>query len=349
MPRFRHASRRRNAVGTVSHGYFNATADGNPDALNEFMTEIAAAPKKKLDISLHAILLATDLSQCSEKALTHAAAIARHYGSKLYLMHVVSPLPYALAGPDPVALAHDLALRDLRDVERRLMVAGAVAGVDHAVIVMDGDVWEAIAWVATQKKVGLVVIGTHGRTGIAKVMLGSRAEQIFRNASCPVLTVGLQCPSRTSFAAADSPAVVLFPTDFTKASLKALPYAVSFANEQGAMLVMQHILKPVPESDGTRWYSADDVAYARADAQNHAIERLCAAIRPFHLDVAPTYIADFGEPAEKILAAAENLKAKVITMGLKDHAHSALLSHTPWSVASQIVRQSNSPVLTVRA
>jgi nucleotide-binding universal stress UspA family protein len=133
---------------------------------------------------------------------------------------------------------------------------GAVAGLKHEIVVREGEIWEEIDDVVRKNQIGMIVVGTHNRTGIAKLALGSTAEQIFRHASCPVLTVGPSCPTEPEL---DSPELIrpiLFPTDFTDDSLRALPHAASFANEQKTRLVLLHVLGPVPEVLGNRWYTA---------------------------------------------------------------------------------------------
>jgi nucleotide-binding universal stress UspA family protein len=87
------------------------------------------------DIQLKSVLIATDFSEASEKALRHALAIARHYGAKLYLAHVVSSLAYTLVGPDAVVAATDAVSRDARQLEDHLVRIGALAGLPHEIVV----------------------------------------------------------------------------------------------------------------------------------------------------------------------------------------------------------------------
>jgi nucleotide-binding universal stress UspA family protein len=294
-------------------------------------------------------LWATDLSPACEKALHHAIEIARHFGSKLYLMHVVSSLGFTMAGPDSVVYAYDAAIRDLRTTERVLMVDGAIAGVDHEVIVSDGEVWDNIARISEKKKIGLIVIGTPSRSGVARLVLGSTAEEIFRNASCPVLTVGPNCTRHVRLAGDDQPPPVLFPTDLSQESLKALPYGVSLANEQNARLVLHHVIPHSPEFLGHSHYLARDVIRLRSQRKQRAFEQLRSLANSIRLAIEPLCIVDFGEAADEILLGAERLRAKTIVMGLKANSYAAVLSHFAWSVASRVVSESRCPVLTVRA
>src|SRR5208283_2037009 len=142
------------------------------------------------DILLKSVLVATDFSEASDKALRHALAIARHYGAKLYLTHVVSSLGFTLVGPDAVVAATEAVCRDARQLEEDLVQRGALAGLSHEVIVRQGKVWEELEEVIREERVDLVVLGTHARRGLGKLVLGSVAEHIFRHAGCLVLTVG---------------------------------------------------------------------------------------------------------------------------------------------------------------
>jgi nucleotide-binding universal stress UspA family protein len=301
------------------------------------------------EISLRSVLWATDLSSCSEKALHHATDVARHFGAKLYLMHVVSSLGFTLAGPDSTVYACDVAVRDLRSLERDLLVQGAIAGVEHEVIVADGDVWESIGGVSLQKKVGLIVIGTHSRTGFARLVLGSTAEEIFRKASCPVLTVGPNCPNHVQLADDEQGPPILFPTDFSAESLNGLPYALSLANEQGTRLILQHVIEPSPDFLGGSRYSANDVIRLRSQQKHRAFERLHSVVGTRKMALQPLYMVQFGDAADVILSTAERLQTKTIVMGLKPKEYVEVVSHLAWSVASRVVSESRCPVLTVRA
>src|SRR5208337_1315569 len=174
------------------------------------------------DLQLKSVLIATDFSETSEKPLRHALAIARHYEAKLYLAHVVSSLGFTLVGPDAVIAAADAAWRDFRQLEAHLVQSEALAGLRHEVIVLQGDVWEELEKVVRQEQVDLVVIGTHGRRGLGKLLLGSVAEQIFHRAECLVLTVGPGSLQDSPVGSIRSIRPFLFATDFSGASLHAL-------------------------------------------------------------------------------------------------------------------------------
>jgi nucleotide-binding universal stress UspA family protein len=302
-----------------------------------------------VDVHLKSILIATDFSEASEKPLRHALAIARHYGAKFYLAHVVSSLGFTLVGPDAVITATEAVSRDARQLEDDLVQSGALADLRHEVVVRQGNVWEELEKVVRQEKVDLLVIGTHGRRGLGKLFLGSVAEQIFRHADGLVLTVG---PSSFQESPVDSTSVVwpfLFATDFGEASLHALPYAISFANEFGAKLVLLHVAPEVPMPEGFHWSTADDLMEMREHTRMANLRRLKELTSAnTELAIKPEFMVEFGLPGERILHVAETLNADAIIMGLHRSAHIATASHLPWAVAYEVVCGAGCPVLTVR-
>jgi len=300
------------------------------------------------DIHLQSILVATDFSSASERALRHALSIARYYDAKLYVMHVVSSLGLTMNGPDAVAAATTLALRDAMLAERKLVESGELRDLQHQVIVRSGDVWSELQAEITQQGIDLVVVGTHGRTGLKRLVLGSVAEQIFRSACCRVLTVGPGSPVDAHLEPDGLPRSLLFATDFSDASLKALPYAISLAKQRGSNLVLLHIISPVPDIEGNRWYTAAGVEEMRGAAESDARKRLQQFIANIPLAAEPQLAVNFGEPAEGILQAASKLDPEVIVLGLRCRSHVESRSHLPWSTAYDVVCNASCPVLTVR-
>ena len=297
------------------------------------------------------VLIATDFSRASEKALCHARAIAQYYGAKLSVAHVVSSLGLTMAGPDAIVLAEEAVLRDAAQLEQELAATGAVTGLQHKIIVRQGEVWPELQDIIRQEHVDLVVIGTHGRHGVGKLLLGSVAEQVFRHADCRVLTVG---PSAYQQARLDNTSVnrsFLFATDFGEASLLALPEAISFANQFAAKLVLLHVLPFVPPLSGSRWYTANDVIEMRENAHRDGLQRLQELTRNARLQAKADFVVESSASpiSEKILDVAERFKVDVIIMGLHRSAHISMASHVPWTTAYEVVCGAGCPVLTMRS
>jgi nucleotide-binding universal stress UspA family protein len=139
------------------------------------------------------ILFATDFSKASRKAFAAALTMAKRNRAALTIVHVLAPLvpitPDQYIGPETWrevdAQARRWAARELSALVRRARKAG-VRAVGLAV---DGQAAEQVARVARAKRADLLVIGTHGRTGLARFFVGSVASRIVATATCPVLTV----------------------------------------------------------------------------------------------------------------------------------------------------------------
>lgn len=302
-----------------------------------------------VDAGLKSVLIAFDFSEASWKALHHALAAARHYKAKFYLAHVVSALGYSIAGKQALDLAVEGAQRDAEKIERELLKDGSLEGLEHEFIVREGNIWEQLGQVIKEKQVDMVVVGTHGRGGLGKLVLGSVAEQIFRHADCLVDTVGPgsyedSLPERTAAGRA-----FLFPTDFSTASLHALPHAISFANHFAAKLAVLHVLPSIPIPEGFHWSKTGDLPEMREKARmasQRQFEKL--HLEKDRMVVKPEFLVKYGTPGAQILLASKAMKADLIILGLKRSTHVETASHMPWDTAYEIVRDAHCPVLTIR-
>jgi nucleotide-binding universal stress UspA family protein len=302
------------------------------------------------EFGIKSILVGSDFSEVARKPLRRAISIARHFQAKLYVTHVVSSAGLTIAGPDALGLATEAAVRDVRAAERKLVADGNLAGVDHEFLVRQGDVWEELRAIILEKQVDAIVIGTHGRQGIDKLVLGSTAEQIFREAGNLVLTVGPHTGSDGPLEGGDGVHSILFPTDFGAASLRALPYAISFSNHFGAKLFLLHVAPVVPIPEGFSWSSApDSIEQIREDARRKALKELLEFVsKGSALAVAPELMVEFGKHGEEILRAAHHLKSDLIVMGLDHAKHGRAVSHLPQTTAYKVATEANCSVLTVR-
>ena len=143
---------------------------------------------------LNRILLPTDFSGCANYALPYAAAIARATSATIICVHVVEPVVptvgySGLAEPMPIAdvseQLEDSAERELP----RLAECEECAGLDIEEVIVHGDAAAEIVRVASEREVDLIVISSHGRTGLGRIIFGSTAEAVVRHATCPVLVV----------------------------------------------------------------------------------------------------------------------------------------------------------------
>ena len=146
------------------------------------------AVQARTRITLKNILFATDFSAASDAAAPIATQIARRYGAKIYGVHVNAADPYVAAAPEAWAAMAEAAERAAKEAAGRLN--DQLQGVEHEVVIGEGKIWEVMSDLIEKKEIDLVVLGTRGRTGFGKTLLGSVAEQILRQSPCPVLTVG---------------------------------------------------------------------------------------------------------------------------------------------------------------
>ena len=129
-----------------------------------------------------------------------------------------------------------------RQQTAKARIDSELTGLEHETIVdWSIDLWDAVQKTIKEKHIDLIVMGTHGRTGADKFFMGSVAEEIFRRSPVPVLTIGPDV--RSSVHTGGRFHRVLFPTDFTDASLGAAPYAISLAQENNARLVLLHVMR----------------------------------------------------------------------------------------------------------
>lgn len=303
-----------------------------------------------VEVTPKSVLVAYDFTETSQKPLLHGVSIARHYGAKLYVVHVVSSVGYRIAGADALRMATEKTQTEMEQLEQALLKGGALADIPHEFIVREGEVWHQLEDVIQQKHVDVVVVGTHARGTLGRLLLGSVAEQIFRQAQCPVVTVG---PGAHAVSLIDKKEAVrpfLMATDFGAASLSALPHAASFANHFGAKLVVLHVLPAAPIPEGFHWSKTGDLMEMREESKRASGKMFDELVRP-HVppETKLEFEVKFGIPSEQILQASHELKADLIVLGLHRRAHAEAASHTPWASACKIVGSANCPVLTIRS
>jgi nucleotide-binding universal stress UspA family protein len=138
------------------------------------------------------ILAPTDFSDYSKKALSDALELAQTFGAKLSLLHVVEPPPYPIEGFVPPTMGADL----LADLERQasaelaqVLPDAQEATVEVTRTVVIGAPSQKIVETAEAAHVDLILMATHGRTGLSHLLIGSVAERVVRTAPCPVLTI----------------------------------------------------------------------------------------------------------------------------------------------------------------
>jgi nucleotide-binding universal stress UspA family protein len=291
------------------------------------------AVQARTRITLKNILFATDFSQAAEAAAPIAIQVARRYGAKVYGVHVNRLDDYTGAAPNAWAAMAEAAERETKEDAARLNEQ--LQGIEHEVVIGEGNLWEALSNVIQQKEIDLVVVGTRGRTGFGKTLLGSVAEQILRQSPCPVLTVGPHLnPWSDEYAKMRE---ILFATDLSSDTPIAAPYAISLAQENQAHLVLLHVIEDAKAGD---LVDSPEVV----DLKERKLQQLVTEQAGLWCE--PTYIVEQGPAAEKILDVAKRRHTDLIVLGARPAK--GLATHLNVATVHKVVSQATCPVLTVR-
>ncbi len=196
---------------------------------------VSAEPK----IALKNILAATDFSPASESALGYALAIARHYKSKVLLVHAVESTSHSR--PRPGAESHASNVLQSNAAQRLSAEAEKCGDVECERCLLTGTALEVVDHILSLDHIDLIVVGTHGTRGVKKLLTGSVAEQIFHHVRCPVLVVGR---SSSEGKPTWGPKRILVATDLQSDESQAIEYATALAREYDARLAMLHFTSP---------------------------------------------------------------------------------------------------------
>lgn len=288
-------------------------------------------------ISLKNILYATDFSAAAAAALPYVKGLSKQYEATVHAVHVRLPSAYPIVGPEMVPQAMEIAEEQAKFEAQELHEI--LANIPHSVSVTEGVLWPTITDMVNEKNIDLIVIGTRGRTGVGRALLGSVAEEIFRRAPCPVLTVGPHISKDTQRRLEMKE--ILYATDFSQESLNALPYAISLAQEHQARLTVLHV---IPEQEVGELVHAGNYVESTARRLRELVPSEVKAWCEANFRVVQ------GPVAKKILEEATALGADLIVLGIAGQAgHRSTALHLFRPMAHYVVTQAECPVLTVRA
>jgi nucleotide-binding universal stress UspA family protein len=307
-------------------------------------------PKSRAAISVKNVLFATDFSATSEAALPYATAICRRFGSTLHAAHVLSEASLLLmtGGVDYVSMGTIYEDAQSEAKEKLDQISARLEGIPHRNYVRHGQVWKSLAGIIDENQIDLVVVGTHGRSGLGKLLLGSVAEDILRHAPCPVLTVGPKVSGRAKLPAFPihgrnlAPVElelrqIVFATNFAPYSQSVAQEAVALAEEFRARLTLLHVIEDYS------WLGS------RPDLIEDTKRRLQSLVpNGAALQYLPESVLEFGFAPERILRIASDREADMIVLGAHSSAEIGS-THLPWSTAHHVIAQAHCPVLTVRS
>lgn len=294
------------------------------------MSEAAGSKEMTADTlpAFSRILLVTDFSPWSEAAVPFARLLAESYRASITIAHVIlRDIDFA---PNEAVIGTQEEIAELAEtLMRRFLAKNSLSESDF--VIASGPFGDAIATAIKQKEIDLVVAGTHGRSGVGKLLLGSIAQRIFNAAPCPVLTVS---PRARRSGGAEGKRKILYATDLSDASLKARPYALSLAKAMDAELLLVHVLE-----------SSELIAQ-----QGRINEDLSEMLPPEARGWCRfNKLVLTGDPASEIVRVAAEYGVDFIVIGAERVPGGPLdRINVPLTTAYQIVAHADCPVLRVR-
>jgi len=288
-------------------------------------------------VKLANILVATDFSGVSDRALDYALALARRYEAHVTVAHVIDAESEMVLAPEMAVNTRESIYAAAEEAMGQILISGRLRGVEHDTVVQEGSLWPTLETLITKHKADLVVVGTHRLGGLKKMLLGSGAEQILRQAKCPVLTVGPgvagEPPKEAEFK------TILFATNFGLAAEREAAYAFSLAQEHGAKVILLHVVSRV-----------DDYSEPSLATRTDAVQKQMAELVPPGSEAwckTEMRIA-IGEPVAGILQVARETKADLLVIGAK-RKKGFTAAHAVNTKAYRLVGGAPCPVLTVRS
>ncbi len=286
------------------------------------------------------ILFATDFSDAAKRAQSYATGLANRFRAnrlraKLFIVHAKEPTNYALP-PESWRNADEAEALRMQELKESLLIS--FPDLESEFCVGEGSAWQVVESGLEKNNADLIVLGTRGRTGVGKLLLGSQAEEIFRRASCPVLTVGPHAQGITG--AEEELNEVLYATDFSTESRAAAPYAISIALALQAHLSLLHV---VEERKAGELVDPTELAASSG--------RLLGSLAPEDVKFwrEPSCFVETGAAAEKILEVAENIPASLIVLGIREPTGiPGAATHLGIGLVHKVIASAKCPVLTVR-
>jgi nucleotide-binding universal stress UspA family protein len=290
------------------------------------------------------ILCPVDFSEFSIRAYRYAISIAEHYRAKLVALHIVELWRYPSAGFAASVALYDEFCQAVRNSGQEQLQEFVKNHTDNAIqpelVVLTGAAPDSILAFAQTQKADGIVMGTHGRRGYDRFMLGSVTDRVMRRASCPVLAV---CRPQGEAVARDEERGrvhrlrrILFCTDFSQNSERALSYAISATEEYDAELTLLHVLEEVPSPAKTK------ETIARATEQ---LDKLIPPVARKTLEIKTE--VRIGKPYQQIIQLALETQIDMVTMGVRGRG--ALDLAVFGSTTYRVIQLGPCPVLAVHA
>lgn len=278
------------------------------------------------------ILVATDFTECSERAVLVGLDIARQCKASVHVLNVAPREGYGVTGVGMLGAA-EFARRDARRLESDLLRKGYLGGIDCKITVEKGEVLPLIASVIEAEGIDLIIAGSHQRSRLGKLLVGSVAERIFRRSLCPVLVAGpnLSLSHRAAF-----PGKVLVPVDLSRQKAEVVPFAKFLADELQAHVIFLNVIRTAGRE---ATYNQDRaIRYAKS-----RMRELVASSNRFGRQA--EFEVETGEPADVIVRKATEHAVDLVMLGVSPP--SVLSNRLGASTAYRVVQRAQCPVLTL--
>jgi nucleotide-binding universal stress UspA family protein len=293
--------------------------------------------------TIHRIVCATDFSTASEAAWDETRLLGKLFDAEVVLVHVIQPPPIVpIDAYIPAGVYEDLLASARREAEQgfdRLLGSVTRSGLKIRIRQENGPPAQRILQAVSEESADLLIIGTHGRAGFERLILGSVADRLVRQAACPVLTVrtGLPAGSRREIRR------ICYATDFSPTARAAWAWVVAIATAARAEIDLVHVtFQPVSD----RHMSAETIGrmarllhdQGRTEAERF-LEQSPLPRERVHVRLVQ------GAPGEQIVHRAQERSADLIVMGT--HGWSGVVRWMLGSIAQHVIQTAPCPVLTV--
>jgi nucleotide-binding universal stress UspA family protein len=288
---------------------------------------------QRVSVSVKNILLASDFSSASDKAAAYAKALALNFRSSVEIAHVFDPSVVTSYMEAVLGLPVKERQHVSNEALERLQKEFNAAGIDASTSLPEGQrPHAALLNLAREHDTDLIVAGTHSRSGLDRLVVGSTAEDLIRNARCPVLTVGPHAAQPPA-----GPLVfqrIIYATDFSAEAAKAAVFALSFAQDAGAHLYYCYVARPheTPEEK-----TSQDILFKAA------LDRMIP--ESSYEWCTPEAVVEHGDAAGAILELAERVQADLIVLGARNA--SFWLTHVEHGLTPDLLAEATCPVMTV--
>jgi nucleotide-binding universal stress UspA family protein len=296
-------------------------------------------------ISLNRILCPIDFSDFSLDALRHGLRLAEWYSAPLTLFHVYQasqPLPVeGIPGSVPV-FVHADPNEKVEEVRRFSAPLLEASGQSVEIVVRSGEAAKEIRQEAERLPYDLLILGTHGRSGFERLVLGSVTEKVLRSTRVPVLTI----PPPVREAGSPLYKTILCPLDFSAASLRALESALSLAKEADARLILLHAVEDVLGDGGAQSLGHLSVPDYYNQVQHDAVARLRAVVPDdARVWARPEERVVMGRAHRAILTIVADERVDLVVMGVQGQGIVDRLVFG--STTHRVIREAACPVLSL--